>query len=113
VANHFRKLWGQEAGWAQSVLFTANLRSFADRLAATKVEVAVKEDDSKVEIKTEVTTSMALTAPKHEDVTVKVEELESKPIVKKTVKKRKATPDGVIHASQTSETRRTSKRLRR
>ncbi|KAJ5635509.1 8-oxoguanine glycosylase ogg1 [Penicillium longicatenatum] len=113
VANHFRKLWGQEAGWAQSVLFTANLRSFADRLAATKVEVAVKEDDSKVEIKTEVTTSMALTAPKHEDVTVKLEELESKPIVKKTVKKRKATPDGVIHASQTSETRRTSKRLRR
>ncbi|KAJ5901117.1 DNA N-glycosylase [Penicillium tannophilum] len=111
VANHFRKLWGQEAGWAQSVLFTANLRSFADRLAATKVKVAVKEDDSEVEIKTEVTTSVALTAPKHEDVNVKVEEPESKPI-KKTGKKRKATPEEVIHAS-TSETRRISKRLRR
>lgn len=111
MANHFRKLWGQEAGWAQSVLFTANLRSFADRLAATKVKVAVKEDDTNVEIKTEVTTSMALTAPKHEDINVKVEEPESKPILKKSGKKRKATPEEVIHAS-TSETRRMSKRLR-
>lgn len=38
VANHFRKLWGQEAGWAHSVLFTADLRAFSERLA-TKVEV--------------------------------------------------------------------------
>ncbi|KAJ5929357.1 8-oxoguanine DNA glycosylase N-terminal [Penicillium verhagenii] len=113
VANHFRKLWGQEAGWAQSVLFTANLRSFADRLASTKVEVAVKEDDSKVEIKTEVTTELALTVPKHEDVEVKAEEPESKPVIKNAGKKRKATSDEIVHASHTSETRRTSKRLRK
>lgn len=45
VGNHFRKLWGKEAGWAHSVLFTADLRSFSDRLAApkkAKVEVDVK-----------------------------------------------------------------------
>ncbi|KAM5431308.1 8-oxoguanine glycosylase ogg1 [Microsporum canis] len=40
VGDHFRDLWGKEAGWAQSVLFTANLKSFSDRL---KLKV---EDDS-------------------------------------------------------------------
>jgi len=31
VGDHFRAIWGVQAGWAQSVLFTANLRSFADQ----------------------------------------------------------------------------------
>ncbi|CEN61241.1 Putative 8-oxoguanine DNA glycosylase [Aspergillus calidoustus] len=50
VGNHFRKLWGKEAGWAHSVLFTADLRTFSDRLVATtkktevKVDVKVKEE---------------------------------------------------------------------
>ncbi|CAI6332125.1 unnamed protein product [Periconia digitata] len=38
VANHFRKLWGKEAGWAHSVLFTADLKAFSERITA-KVEV--------------------------------------------------------------------------
>jgi N-glycosylase/DNA lyase len=38
VANHFRKLWGKEAGWAHSVLFTADLRVFSERVTA-KVEI--------------------------------------------------------------------------
>ena len=37
VGNKFRSLWGQEAGWAHSVLFTADLRAFSERLVA-KVE---------------------------------------------------------------------------
>jgi N-glycosylase/DNA lyase len=45
VGDHFRKIWGSHAGWAQSVLFTANLKSFSDR-AAAKPEV----EDIKVDI---------------------------------------------------------------
>lgn len=48
VANHFRALWGKEAGWAHSVLFTADLKTFSERLAKkveTEIEVAMKEED--------------------------------------------------------------------
>jgi len=50
VANHFRKLWGSEAGWAHSVLFTADLRVFSERLSVkveAKVEVKVEDDGFK------------------------------------------------------------------
>ena len=58
IGTRFRELWGQEAGWAHSVLFTADLRAFSERLT-TKVEVKVEEgiDGPKIlkpEIKTEV-----------------------------------------------------------
>lgn len=33
VGDHFRSIWGSYAGWAHSVLFTADLKSFADRPA--------------------------------------------------------------------------------
>lgn len=49
IGNLFRKLWGKEAGWAHSVLFTADLRAFSERVVAkTEVkeeEVAVKKED--------------------------------------------------------------------
>ncbi|KAK0751678.1 DNA glycosylase [Schizothecium vesticola] len=47
VGLHFRKIWGPQAGWAQSVLFTANLKSFAAQASAAKL--AVKEEVAKVE----------------------------------------------------------------
>ena len=48
VGNHFRDLWGKEAGWAHSVLFAADLRTFSERLT-TKVEVDVDEVNIKQE----------------------------------------------------------------
>ncbi len=54
IGNKFRALWGQEAGWAQSVLFTANLKAFTEQLVGKKeevvegVEVKVEEDSGEV-----------------------------------------------------------------
>jgi N-glycosylase/DNA lyase len=45
IGEKFRALWGQEAGWAQSVLFTANLRAFTERLVEKKEEVEVKVEE--------------------------------------------------------------------
>ncbi len=42
VGDHFRGIWGKYAGWAQSVLFTANLRSFSDR--SKKREQGIADD---------------------------------------------------------------------
>ncbi|KAK4189013.1 DNA glycosylase [Podospora australis] len=38
VGDHFRKIWGPYAGWAQSVLFTANLKSFAEQASNGKAK---------------------------------------------------------------------------
>ena len=35
VGDKFRTLWGKEAGWAHSVLFTADLKAFSERLSVT------------------------------------------------------------------------------
>lgn len=55
VGDHFRQIWGPRAGWAQSVLFTANPQSLSGQAAVeTKpVEVAV---EAKQEIATETET---------------------------------------------------------
>jgi N-glycosylase/DNA lyase len=42
IGDHFRALWGKEAGWAHSVLFAADLKTFSERLA-TKIEVDIDE----------------------------------------------------------------------
>ena len=45
VANKFRQLWGKEAGWAHSVLFTADLKAFSERVVA---KTEVKEEEVKI-----------------------------------------------------------------
>lgn len=58
IANHFRTLWGKEAGWAHSVLFTADLKTFSERLV-TKIETVKVEAVVKEEAGAQVTTSQA------------------------------------------------------
>lgn len=45
MGDHFRSLWGKEAGWAHSVLFAADLKAFSTKIIA-KVEetLEVKEE---------------------------------------------------------------------
>lgn len=46
IADYFRDLWGDYAGWAHSVLFTADLRSFANyNVGGSKKEEVEKVDD--------------------------------------------------------------------
>lgn len=51
VGDHFRNIWGDYAGWAHSVLFTADLREFSERNGKTRVAEPAKV---KPEIKEEV-----------------------------------------------------------
>ncbi|TVY94486.1 putative endonuclease [Lachnellula willkommii] len=55
VGDYFRQLWGIEAGWAHSVLFAADLKTFSERLT-TKVEVdidevKIKKEDGNIHIR--------------------------------------------------------------
>jgi N-glycosylase/DNA lyase len=53
VGDHFRNIWGPQAGWAQSVLFTANLKSFSEQLSSKSDESGIKvEVEEKLMIKT-------------------------------------------------------------
>jgi hypothetical protein len=44
VGNKFRSLWGKEAGWAHSVLFTADLKAFSERLVLKTESLEVKAE---------------------------------------------------------------------
>lgn len=66
VGDHFRMLWGKEAGWAHSVLFTADLKAFSARLT-TKAEVIEVKRETDIDqpipeayIKTEAVTVNSL-----------------------------------------------------
>ncbi|KAK5655422.1 hypothetical protein OQA88_5693 [Cercophora sp. LCS_1] len=57
VGDHFRKIWGPQAGWAQSVLFTANLKSFAEQAATATGKV--KTTVVKIETQESITTTVS------------------------------------------------------
>ncbi|KAL3424797.1 8-oxoguanine DNA-glycosylase [Phlyctema vagabunda] len=57
VGDYFRQLWGNEAGWAHSVLFAADLKTFAEKM---KTEIVV--DTELVKIKQEESSLVVATA---------------------------------------------------
>lgn len=60
IAQRFRDLWGEYAGWAHSVLFTADLRSFATYKSEPALHL--KEQDPSVDVKIEAA-PLSLTPP--------------------------------------------------
>lgn len=71
VGNHFRNLWGKEAGWAHSVLFAADLRVFADRAVnLVSQDNEVKKSDMKDE-ESEVSLSILAIPERFVDVATK------------------------------------------
>ncbi|KAK3111569.1 8-oxoguanine glycosylase ogg1 [Teratosphaeriaceae sp. CCFEE 6253] len=100
IGAKFRSLWGKEAGWAHSVLFTADLRAFSERLVAkveskTEEVVVKKEEDAdagaEVEVDVVKTEKVLRKGIKREwrDGESSVLEVEEK-ISRKTKRKRKA-----------------------
>jgi N-glycosylase/DNA lyase len=95
IGNRFRALWGKEAGWAHSVLFTADLKTFSERLVAkvesASEEIIVKDEAdvvTKVErvVKSKVTTKSIKREPE-DDASLLVET--SSQAVKKVKRRRK------------------------
>ena len=97
VANKFRSLWGKEAGWAHSVLFTADLKAFAERLIAktekkeesdevVKVEPDSTADIEAVERKTKALVKKIKREAEDETTLTEIEEN----VVRKNKRRRKA-----------------------
>ena len=94
VGDKFRSLWGKEAGWAHSVLFTADLRAFSDKLTAKIEQVEVKQEGAEerkvlteTQVKAEVLTPVSVKREfEGEETKIKFEELSS---VKRSVKRRR------------------------
>lgn len=97
VGDHFRALWGDYAGWAHSVLFTADLKEFSSQ--------AVKKEEISVVKIEEVSVEKKVTKRKRQRVSV----TETEPKVKKeeTIVELKDEPI----LGETGHSRR-SKRLR-
>ena len=91
VGNKFRSLWGKEAGWAHSVLFTADLRAFSEKLTAKIEGVEVKSEDgeqknvlTETQVKAELLTPVSVKREYEEDEPlVKIEKLSTKRSVKR------------------------------
>lgn len=100
VGNKFRSLWGQEAGWAHSVLFTADLKAFSERLVDKKevkgeVETKVKAEDDE-----SGTVDLAIETTK---VLVKGVKREAEEEEKKVVEMLQETKHNVVRKSKRSK----------
>lgn len=95
VGDHFRNLWGSQAGWAHSVLFTADLKTFSDRLIKKQED----EDDDIKAIKVEPADQTAIVTPA-------MTPSKRRRVVTTQVKKEEE-PSGLIAATRSSKRRKT------
>ncbi|KAK1758257.1 DNA glycosylase [Echria macrotheca] len=79
VGDHFRKIWGPQAGWAQSVLFTANLKSFAEQASGARKGGSGSPAKVKVEVEESTAVVSGARAKKRKATTVAVADI---PVVK-------------------------------
>ena len=93
VGDHFRGMWGKYAGWAHSVLFTADLRQFAG-------QGAVKEESVTTETKEEEKVVEMASPSKKRRVAVKTE-------IKTEVKVEEDAMGAVVELERTAKRRRT------
>lgn len=140
VGDHFRAIWGPYAGWAQSVLFTANLKSFAEQAEGgkKKKEKLGEEGDGVVKLEdgvpeegeaegetvaaaaavVKIELSEVKESDKKEDVAVAVVENTSKRVVRKRKAEAVETKDTSSGKKRVKTvevevtTRRTSQRIR-
>lgn len=93
IGDKFRNLWGKEAGWAHSVLFTADLRAFAERLS-TKIEVKEIKHEHKETVLTETQVKAEILTPvslKREFDEERVSPIAVKEIAPRQFKRRRRT----------------------
>ncbi|XXG94731.1 hypothetical protein Hte_000988 [Hypoxylon texense] len=91
VGDHFRKIWGQHAGWAQSVLFTANLKSFSEQASGKTEPVNIKVEVKEVDETATVDEATPILRKRRRTTIVEKVKVESTPTetVRATRKKRK------------------------
>lgn len=100
VGDHFRGMWGKYAGWAHSVLFTADLREFSDRSPRKKESQITKIKEEEVELEQ--------TSPsKKRKIVVKTE---IKTEIKTEVKTGEGTSGPVVEIERTTKRPRTRAR---
>ncbi|KAF2750591.1 hypothetical protein M011DRAFT_416649 [Sporormia fimetaria CBS 119925] len=95
VANHFRRLWGKEAGWAHSVLFTADLKAFSERLVS---KAEVKEEATKIKVE--------------DDVAIAENTIKGRKATTKTIKRADKEEEHNVLEAEEKTVRRRSKRLK-
>lgn len=97
MGDHFRNLWGKQAGWAHSVLFAADLRTFSSRLNAKVESVEVKkEEDEDVTI----------------DTRVKSEEITERNLKREIMEEAITTAVGEVSAARPAKRRRRGSRMK-
>lgn len=107
VGDHFRDLWGSQAGWAHSVLFTADLRAFSDRLVEKPVGKAEDEHDTDIKaVKVETKDDVALVAPVIPPATMKRKSVVVSETVKVELKEEEEDDPGMTSVGATRRSKR-------